>query len=230
MLHRAADTDGAAALWKLEAVAGGLWKITNLASGKCLEARKGMTVVRQGACRDGDPLQQWRLEQQQPAAAGAAAADKPAATAADATATAAAEKPATAGKPAAAKRERVDPDDMPGLDPEHLKSGEVGTLACDYAVIRKIVDAQTYVAVPYGYNQRTTTTYSPDSLRPNVRSTVSGSYRPMLPLLLKGCTTAGMVTGEKVDLSRKVFRVTGTQDVAVTSRTTARAYVLELVK
>jgi hypothetical protein len=120
------------------------------------------------------------------------------------------------------------------LDSDRLAIGDTGTIVCAYAEIVEIIDEQSCVVLPYVDTPRQTGPryvglaelaegMQEEAARPPL-------LRPHLPILLKGWPTAGKVTGQKDDLSGKVFRVTGTEDVKNPDGAVVRVHVLELVE
>ena len=198
--------------WEVKSLGNGFWSITNRASGKCLEMCKEKPVRWQSLFRDGALEQQWRFEA---VADSRVEGDKHKAVSPEPRAH------STAKTPADERTVRV-------LDSDRLAIGDTGTIGCAYAQILKIIDDHSCVAVPYTYEQVTDYTGG-DPIHGN-QYVVSSGDEPHLPIVLKGWPTAGKVTGQKEDLSKAVFRVTGTEDVKKKDGEVVRVHVLELVK
>ena len=118
------------------------------------------------------------------------------------------------------------------LDSDSLAIGDTGIIVCAYAEILTIIDDQSCVVLPYT-PQQTVPRYVGLAELAEVMQEEAGrpiQYDPHLPILLKGWPTVGKVTGQKEDLSKTVFRVTGTEDVKKTDGSVVRVHVLESVK
>jgi len=216
-LRQVPDSGSPSVLWKIEPLGRGFWKIVNHESGKCLEARENNSVkiVRQSLFREGTPTQEWRLET---ASATAVKDDGQRTPSADAETEPAAETLADQ----ATDRQ---------LNCGHLAIGDTGTITppCAYVEILKIIDDQSAIVLPYEWvSPQTGPRFVELADLPNVMS--ERVLAPQLPLLLKGLSTAGKVTGEKDELPGRVFRVTGTEDVKRSSGDVVRVHVLELVQ
>ena len=105
-----------------------------------------------------------------------------------------------------------------------IVTGDVGHISCEFAKIERIIDDQTCIVRPYGFVQWS------DYGSMGQQTAIYYDYKPQLPILLKGWPTVGKVTGQKEDLSKTVFRVTGTDDVKKTDGAVVRVHVLEVVK
>ncbi len=221
------DSGSPAMLWKIEPCSDGCWTITNCQSKKCLVSQDPADVVRQSAFSDGALEQEWQFATAPPPSipgdnrksAKSGGETRPAAQTPVAPVDAAPPPPEeTAATPAGNSTDRK-------LDCDRLAIGDTGTLACAYVKIVEIIGDRTCIVLPYEYVQ-----WSDFNSYTGLPNHIWYDYRPKLPIVLEGWVTSGKVTGEEVDVSEKVFRVTGTKDVRKTDGGVVRVHVLELVK
>jgi probable HAF family extracellular repeat protein len=213
VLRLAPDAGGQSEFWKFEPIGDGYWRIVNRATGQCLVPRDDVGRVVQARPRDRAVEQQWRLE----------------------TAAVTASKDGASGVVSANTEIRPSADESARettkeLNCRFLSIGDAGTIPCAYAEFLKIIDDQSCIVLPYGY-------VLPQTVRIVGVAELADEMQqrqyvlvPGLPILLRGWPTAGKVTGQRDDLSGKVFRVTGTEDVKKTDGSVIRVHVLELVK
>jgi hypothetical protein len=224
-----------AALWKFTPGGDGFWVITSQETGKCLAApghNSTSSIARLTPFQAGDPLQEWRLEAPTGSKDGAPKSDKgsdaqkqeqsereSAPTAEDSGGRAA---PDDAGQHPAAETPTVSETNQK-LDASRLAVGDTGRLACAYVEILNIIDDRASLVLPYVLVQRD------EYGRWGEQTAIHVEQVPQLPILLKEWATAGKVTGQKEDVSDKVFHVTGTEDVKKTNGSVIRVHVLEVV-
>ncbi len=217
------DSKGASTFWKIESAGNECWRLLNRDTGKCLESRKnstGKNVIRQSALRDGVLEQQWRFE---------TVSVTP--TARDNSKVVPSGQPTQPTEKTAAENESPAEDKTPHLDCEHLTVGDTGTIMppCAYVEVLKIVDDWSAIVLPVEIVYGPSGSVMVDLADlPQVMNQQTPT--PRLPLLLKGLPTQSKVTGEKLNVSGQIFRVTGTEDVKRSSGEVVRVHVLELVQ
>ncbi len=120
------------------------------------------------------------------------------------------------------------------LDGSHaLATGDVGRIACERAMVEKIIDGRSCIVRTYtlrGTGQPAVSVHSLSGFADDMQT--QGRRRQLwrgMAVQLKGWSTAGKVTGEAEDLSQTLFRVTGTSNQKTADAGSVTVYDLEVV-
>ncbi len=120
------------------------------------------------------------------------------------------------------------------LDGSHaLATGDVGRIACERAMVEKIIDGRSCIVRTYTLRGTGQPQYSFHSLSGFANDMQTQSRRsqlwPGMRVQLIGWPTAGKVTGQAEDLGQTLFRVTGTSNHKTLDGGSITIYDLEVV-